>query len=163
MATFDDSVIIRKSLTVVESLTMPAGSIGNAEIEAGAGILASKLQHQYQVGYAQASGTNATDEARVVHVSRGAGTIVSFNAGNVVAATGDATCAVDLKVNGVSVLSAPISLDSTSAAYSLVAGTVSSAAYTADDVIEITIDGTIGTGALAKGVFGALVVREASD
>lgn len=144
-----------------QTLTIPAGTILNAAVNTAADIAATKLEHRHKLVYAQESGTNAADESRVLYVCYGAtATVIAFEAGNVVAATGNATCTVDLKKNGSSILSAAISLDSTNAARVVEAGTLSNTALVDGDVLEITIDGTIGTGTLAKGIFASLIVDE---
>jgi len=156
-------VHVEGSLTAT-TLGIPAGSVTNAGVAAAAGLSGSKLQHQYEKVYAQESGTAASDEARVVHVVQGAtGTIEAFEAGSVVAAIGDDTCAVELLKNGTTVLSAAISLDSTSVAYIAEAGTVGTSAVVDGDVLEVSIDATHGTGTLAKGIFTCVKVREDAD
>ncbi len=146
------------------NIVLPSDCIGNAQVKSSDPIAADKLQHQHRAVYAQESATPAADEARVIHVVKGAaGTLKTFKAGSVVANIGAATVTVDLKKNGVSVLTAPISLDSGDAAYALVEGTISSAAVAAGDVLEVVIDGTAGGGTLAKGVFCSLDLWEDVD
>jgi len=140
------------------------GSIKKEHVEAGAGIEASKLEHQHRAVYAQESATSAADEARTVHVVHGtAGTLLAFKAGSVVANIGDSEIAVDLLVNGVSVLTAVITLDSGDAAYAVVAGVIDDDTLSAGDVIEVSVDGTVGTGTLGKGVFAYVDLEEDYD
>lgn len=146
------------------TMTYPAGSISNVDVASGASIATTKLQHRHSKTYAQESATNAADESRVLFTTYGAtGTIISFKAGAVVAATGNATCSVDLKKNGTSVLSAALSLTSSQTAYAELTATISTASIVAGDNLEVTIDGTVGTGALAKGVYCTLVVDETAS
>lgn len=145
-----------------EFLDVPAETITNQAVSSSAAIAATKLQHEHHRTYAQESGTAAADETRVVHVVRGAtATLVGVAAGAVGPAIGDATVSVDLKKNGVSMLTAPIELSSSQSAYELVAGAFASGALVQGDVLEVEITGTAGTGTLPDGVFCCLVVREA--
>ena len=144
-------------------LNIPSATVLNATVQAAAGIAASKLEHQYEKAYSQPN-TAATDETRVVHVVHGAtGEILEFEAGSIAKAVGDATCTVDLQKNGVSVLSAVITLDSGNTNYVPESGTISSADVVAGDVLSIVIDGTIGTGTLPTGVFCSVKLREDAD
>lgn len=143
------------------SITIPSGTVTDNAVQAAAGIQASKLQHQFQKGYAQESDTAASAEDRVIHTVYGAtGTVVAFEAGSVVVCVGDATITIDLHKNGASILTTPIVLDSSNAAYVVEAGTISSGSIVDGDVLEIVITVNAGTGTLGKGVFTSCVVRE---
>ena len=140
------------------------GAVENDHVAAGAGIAASKQEHGHRIVHAQESASPAADETIPVHVVHGTtGTLKAIKAGAVVAATGDATCTIDLLKNGVSILTGKISIDSGDAAYALVAGVIDTAALAVGDVLEIEVDGTIGTGALAKGVFAYVDLEEDYD
>lgn len=143
------------------SMTIPSGSVDNAKIAAGADISASKLEHQHQITLAQDNGSAATAQTRVVHVVYGtAGTLVAVQAGCETPCVGDSTIDVDVHKNGSSILSAAIELSSSESAYELVDGTIATATLAADDVLEVVISVTAGTGTLGQGVFANLVVRE---
>ena len=155
-----DDLHVEGTLTCT-SLGIPSATVVDDDVAASADIAATKLEHQYIQVYAQESGTDATDESRVVHVVHGsAGSIVKFEAGSVVAATGDSTCTVDLKKNGNSVLSSVITLDNGNSAYTPEEGTVSSSSLSSGDVLEVVFDATAGTGSLPQGVFAVVVLRE---
>lgn len=140
------------------AVQLPASSVSNTNIAtpaSGSAIAAAKLTHDHRRGYAQESATAAADESRVIYrgIAAAGGTVLKFVAGAVTKAIGDATCTVDLKKNGTTVLSAPISLSSADTNRVALAGTISTPSYAAGDVFEVVIDGTIGTGTLPKGVF----------
>ena len=146
-------------------VVLPDGCVGNDEIEAVAGILYTKLEQKFMKGYAQESATACADEARVVHVVHGAtAEVLGFEVGAVVANLLDAVVDIDLLLNGVSMLNGgtPVQLDLNDAAYAIVAGTIDPAKkdLSDDDVLEISIDGTVGGGTLAKGVFAAVILAE---
>ena len=74
----------------------------------------------------------------------------------------DSTVTVDVKKNGVSVLTAVITLDSANTARIAEDGTLDSGEVTlaVDDLLEIVIVATVGTGTLATGPFVDVVVEE---
>ena len=156
-----DSDIYIDGLLQAKSMQLPAGTVTDLGVSGSAGIEASKLRHEHRSTYAQGSAVSATDATQVIHVVRGAvAEVVAFVAGAVDNAAGDATVTVDLLKNGVSILTAPITLDSGDANYEVVEGVIASDDLVAEDVLEIVIDATIGTGTLPKGVFVALSVHE---
>ena len=160
---YEGDVIIRGALQVTGAATLGDGSILNAQVGAAAGITAAKLEHQHRPMYAQANAA-AADETKVVHTVIGAtGTIKSFKAGSIAVAIGDAKATVDLKKNGVSVLSPVITLDSDNEARVVEAGTLSDTTLAVGDVLEVVVDGTIGTGTLPTGVFACVDLYEDAD
>src|SRR5262245_52412342 len=107
------------------SFTPPANCITDAAIQAAAGVQASKLQHQYEKVFRQASTSTAATGQEVVHAVKGAtGVVLEFSVGAITAALGAATAVMDLLKNGVSMLSAAVTLDSTTANYILKPGTL---------------------------------------
>jgi hypothetical protein len=136
----------------------PASCITNAAIIGAAGIVATKLEHQFQPVYRQASGAINADATAAIHVGYGAtGDIIGFRAGNITAATGSDTTTVDLKKNGTTVLSAVITLN-TAASTTLQTGTLSTTTYVAGDVFTVVIDAT-GV-APGQGVWAQPIFRE---
>lgn len=160
---FDGDVTFQSGTATFRGpVVLPANTVGNTQVSATAPLDATKTVHQYQRSLSQPHGTAATDERRVIHVARSAGSIVEFRAGPVVAATGDSTVTVDLLVNGVSVLSSVVTIDNGDAAFTKQAAVLSTAAYAAGDVIEVALDATAGSGTLPQGVFAAATLREAA-
>lgn len=148
-------------VSFTNQVTFPAAAVTAANVKADARVETSKLQHRHSKHHSQGSGTTAADESKPIHVVFGAtGTIPSFKAGCVVANIGDSTVTFDLKKNGSSVLSAPISFSSADAAYSVKSGTISSPNVVAGDVLEVVIDATVGTGTLATGAFSETLIDE---
>jgi len=141
-------------------------SIDNSHVKADAAIVQTKLQHQHVKTFADDSATSATTKAHVIHTVQGlTGNVLKFRAGNVVENIGDSVVTVDLLNKGASILTSVITLqasDGLSDAYELLAGTINTAALVADDILEVSIVATIGTGTLAKGVYAELVVEEDS-
>ena len=144
----------------VSSLTLgvPAGTITNASVNAAAGIVATKLVPQQTITYGQAG--SAVDATVVVHCAQTAGTIAEFCVGSVVLAIGAAVVTVDLKKNGTTCLSAPITLDSANTAYVAEDGTLTVTTYVAGDVLTIVVDETAGGGTAPTGLFASVSIRE---
>lgn len=139
--------------------TLPDNSVTNASVPSGAAIDAAKLQHQHRPGFGQPN-TTATTETRAVHAAHGAGTIVAFYAGSVVANVGAATVTANLLKNGVTVLTGVVTLDSGNAAFVPEAGTLSVTSYVAGDVFTIALIATAGGGTLATGAYAFAVLNE---
>jgi hypothetical protein len=158
----DADVNIRGALSVAGAVTVPASSFGDREADASDPITATKLQHQWQRLFAQDHGSAAVAERRVIHLARGAGTVVAVRAGSVVACVGGATITVDVKKNGTTILSASIVLDSANTAYIPEAGTVSVGTYAADDVFEVVVTVAAGGGTIGQGLFVDVCFREAA-
>lgn len=157
---FDENGVFRGDVTFTGTLTMPDGTVVDGDVAAAAGIAASKLEHDHRPIYSQESATTAAAETKVVHIAKGDGTLNEFKAGCVVANIGAATVTVDLTVNGVSVLTAAIEIDSGDAAYALVEGAIDTTAIETGDVIEVAVTVAAGGGTLGKGVFAYLDLDE---
>ena len=156
----EDDGQFRGAVTVLEAL-LNSGCVSNAQVATNAAIAASKLEHRHRAVYSQESATAAVDGNYVVHVVKGAtGTIQAFACGVVVACVGVATIDVDLLKNGVSILTAAVTIDNGDAAYAIVAGTIDTDTLLVDDVLEVSIDETTGGGTQGKGVFAYVDIDE---
>ncbi len=147
----------------------PAQCIDNAAIKvrsAGTPIDAAKVDHQHREVYANGVGKSTTvsvSETAVVHVAKANGTLKRFSAGAVTPATGNSTVTVDLKKNGITVLTAVISLSVAQTARQVVSATVLTTAYLAGDVFEVTTVTTVGTGTLPAGLFAYADFYESAE
>jgi hypothetical protein len=149
------------------SMLIPAGTITNAMVAAGAAIEAAKLEHQHQVPYSQGGAATAVADRRMIHRVYGAtGSVLKFSASAVVKMTDggsdDFSVTIDLKKNGSSILTTPIVLDKSTltANYLDVDGMLSASSLAAGDVLEVTVAvaGSVGTQAI--GVYANTVLRE---
>jgi len=145
-----------------QNMVIPAASVGNSQIPAAAAIDASKVMHQHRAVYTQgSSSTTAAADTKVIFTVYGtSGTIIAFRAGAVVPNVGAATCTVDLRKNGTTVLSAVITLNNTQTARQLVSGAVTTTAVASGDVLEVVVTATAGGGTLAQGLFASVTVNE---
>lgn len=144
------------------TFTPPAGCITDASVIAAANLAATKLEHQFAKVYAQNGLVDSVADKRVIHYVYGAtGSIVAFEAGSVVPCTGTTTTiTVNLTKGGVSVLSAPIVLDSANQARVAEAGTINNAALVDGDCLEVVVTVNAGDGAMGDGVFASCIIRE---
>lgn len=161
MATINENLTIRGRL-VADELVVPDGSIGNEKIDPADPIAADNQEHQYNITYQQPHGAAVVDQRAGLYIARGAGVVARFCAACVVPNVGDSTITIDLRKDGVSVLSALIELDSSQVAFAVVDGgfTSSPLTYTADDVFEVVVNATVGTGTLGQGLVVSMVVTE---
>jgi hypothetical protein len=164
---FNNDVIVNGHFTP-KTMTLPDDTVTDRKIPAGANLSAEKMEQQYQPVYSQGSNTTAVaDPGQVKHIVQGAtGVLREVIAGCVVANIGDSTVSVDVKKNGTTVLSAPISLTSSHTARQVVTGVLSVVGgidLVEDDVLEVVVTVSAGTGTLGKGVFCGLNIREQAD
>lgn len=160
VATFDGSMILRGELLGVTGIAYPAGSIENVDISASAAIAQSKCQRGPVLTGRQHS--TAVDETIIAFFCKGAtATIKNFTVSNLVACAGSSALTVDLKKNGTTVLSAPITLSSADAAYSESSGVITVTGLVDGDYLTVVIDVTAsGTDALAEDVFWQIELDE---
>jgi hypothetical protein len=160
-SSIDGDVYIAGALTA-RRFNPPAGSITDASVLAGAGVAATKLEHQYAITLPLVNhATVVAAERRHLHyVSGTTGDVVAFGVLASVAAVGDSTATFDLYKNGSSILTGTFNLDSGDAAGALVTGTVSSAGLVTTDRLEVVVTVSAGTGTLPKGVAAYLLLRE---
>lgn len=149
-----------------KQMGIPAGTVTDAAITAGANLSASKLQHRYQAVYAQEASDDAIAEERIIHVAAGAGTIVSFAAALLVppdtaAGSSGRTATIDLKKNGTTVLTGAIQLDNDNTARVLEAGILSSDTLASGDVLSVAVTTAGSTGTHPIGVYAIAVIHEA--
>lgn len=138
---------------VAKSFTAPKASIGNDAIASGDPIAGVKLQRGISQVIAQDSDAVAAAQTRTVHVAVAAGSIQQVSAGCISPCVGDAVITMDVLKNGASILTAAIDITSAQAARALVDATVATTDYAANDVFEISITVSAGTGTLGSGVF----------
>lgn len=148
---------------IAGSITYPSGQLGDDAVQAAAGLSASKLQHQHQPCAVLCDHATAAAAKRVqLHRVKGAtATVVSFHAVCSVAPSGGDSVTLTLKKNGSTILSASVTLNNTTVAFTAVAGTVSTPDLVAGDVLEAEISAVSGTS--CKGVSCHAVIREAAQ
>jgi hypothetical protein len=144
-------------------LALPADAVGDTQVDTARPISAAKLEHQHCKQFAQAHGTAATSERRVVHAARAAGSLTEVRAGLSVVCAGAATVTIQVLKNGTNVLTSTLQLDNTTAIFTSVLGVFSATTYVAGDVFEVSTTATAGGGTLGQGVYCAVTFTEASS
>lgn len=163
--TLNDTTLKGKT-TIVGQFAAPSGVITNAMIAAGAGIEASKVVHRFPLTYAQADGASVADATQTLYVAAAAGTVKSVEVGlGGAAAVGAATVDVDiLKSTGggafASMLSAAITVDSSTVIRTSEVGTISSGSYADGDILQVSVDATAGGGTLPQGIVVTVICEE---
>ncbi len=144
-----------------QTLIPSAGCVRNEHLAADAALAATKMQHRHRKFISQ-SGTAVT-ATNPIHVVQGAtGTINFIKAGSIGVAAGAATVTIDLKKNGVSILTGVITLDSSNTARVLEAGTLSSSSVVVGDFLELVITATLAGGTLPTGLIVEVEIDEAA-
>jgi hypothetical protein len=148
------------SLVVRTGLKLPTGLITDDMIQAGAGIAYTKTEKQHRATHRQPNTAAAAETVVLTAIVGLNATVLSFKAGCIVPCIGADTVSVDLKKNGATILTAPISLTSAQAAYAQVAAAIASAALVAGDVLSVVITPNHSSGTLGTGVFAVLNWKE---
>lgn len=135
------------------TLIPSADCVKDEHVEPDAKLDAAKIVHPIHRTLSQGKAVDAVDQEECIHVVRGlVGTIKSFSALLRVAPDNTDVVTVDLLKNGVSVLSAVITLNSATPPNVPQDGTLSVTAVTEDDLLDVKIDYTVGAGSKPKGV-----------
>lgn len=149
-----------------DSMTVPNNAVGNAAVNSGSPLDSTKTIVRHRKTSNQKRGVSiAANAGEPIHqvTSPSGGTLVGFQASILVAGVswaGGGQAVIDLKKNGSSVLSGTITIDGTSVAYTPVIGTFSSTALLQNDVLEVVVTFTAGTGTPAQGLIVTLVLDE---
>jgi hypothetical protein len=154
------------------SLDLPANSVVNASVVAGAGLAASKLQHQHAIRYSQAVVADTViDETMVVHICQGAGSVEAVEVVSAVAPLADTDFfTVDVqRVRGgaaLSVLTAVITYNNTNAPanWTIITGTIDGAVddLLDGDMLQVIVDATDNGSTNASGLCVTITIREAA-
>lgn len=142
-----------------DNVSLGSGIVGDEQVQASANIDADKLQHLYKPGtnFDTAIGGTPASREEIVFVAGTSGTIRGFHALlNVSGTTTDID--FDLKVNGTSVLAAPVNITNAAADGAVQDGTVNTPSVSVDDIISIEMAVTSATG--ASGAFAWPEIQE---
>jgi len=173
MHRIEEDVLVTKTLTVIGGFTPPDGSITKAKIPAGAGVEASKLEHQHALHYVQADGADVADAVAPIHVARAAGTILALEVACLDAPSGAGADPkhfhVDLKKSTVgapapaTVLTAAVDYVNGTPDATVLAGAVASAALADGDILVVDVDAVGADGVQGQGLVVTVTVRENAD
>jgi hypothetical protein len=144
---------------VFSVLTLPTGTVNDDAVASNAAIDADKMQHLYKpfTNFDLAIGGTVATREEIVFVADTVGTIRGFHCTcNVGGTTGDSD--FNLKVNGVSVLSAAVNFANGDADRLIKDGTISTPALAIDDVVSISV--TRNSSHDGTGPFAWAVIQE---
>jgi len=133
---------------IVGAVTLDAGQITDQHIATSAAIDADKMQHTYSKGtnFGFVIGGTPTTREEIIDTARATGTIRGFHA--LLNVDGSSTSITfDLKKNGVSILTAVITITDSTGNRAVQDGTLSSTTLAADDVLSIAMTVSSSTGA----------------
>lgn len=162
---FDGDVHANGTISATR-FTLPAGTVQAADIEAAAGIEATKLQHQYALSYQQTTGADVAAATYFLHTFRSASSIVGMDVTPITApTTGDKTFAVDLHRGSASsafatVLSAVVTIGQTDVDRTQRSATLSNSTAIDGDMLKLVLTTTGSTGNQGKGVLVTVWTRE---
>ena len=148
------------------TMTIPASAVTNTAVLATAQIDASKLMHGIHKSYSQESATEAAAGGHEIHIARAAGTVIAFECGHEVIAGGDKSATFDLQKSTAggafaTILSAVVTLNSTTPVRVMVVGTLTAGAALIDgDILKIVVAIAGSTSTYPKGIFCEVVIHE---
>lgn len=144
-------------------VNLPDGTVTNASVLAGAGIAATKLEHQFPVRYQTVAGTAVATATHPIHIAHGAtGDLVALRVACTTAPTTSDTVTVDLQKSTAggafaSVLTGVVTLNSSSTARVVQSGTISSAPFVTTDIFQVVV---VASGTSCQGLVVVAVLRE---
>lgn len=131
-------------------ISLDAGSVNNSHISNQAADIIDAAKVMPVVTKTERfglySGDTPVSKTVVIYQAQKAGTIRAFNAG-LVAGGSSASMTFDLKKNGTSVLSAPVTVTNTNGNRSQVSGAIATPSYVAGDLFEVVLTVSSSTGA----------------
>jgi hypothetical protein len=148
-STVQGDLYVNGNLTA-KTQNIPSAAVTDAQIASGSNVDAYKLRHLHRKVHCQPSGTAAISESRVIHEALNTGILTDFRAGAVTVPIGADTVTVDLKKNGVSVLTAVITVTSGFTTRVSQAATIATPNYANGDVFEVVTVATHTSGTLPQ-------------
>lgn len=160
----NNDLLVRGTLNATR-MNIPAGAVGNSQIDAAANIAETKLQHRHAWTYSKNGTIVAATE--YIGIMTGDGEVLSVEAAitETIATGADRVASVDVqKSTGggafATILSATIDFDDASVLRAVVAGTIASAALVAGDILKVVITVAGAAGNQALGLAATVQVRE---
>lgn len=162
---FNNDVHVNGALSC-KSFNAPAGSITASDIQAAAGIEATKVIHQFALHVAQAPGTAIVAATTLLHTLHADAELVAIEAMTPTPATGtDRTVSIDLQKGNMggsfaTVLTAPILLDDDTTARTPVVGAIASPTLTDGDSLQVVVTVAGSNANQAQGLLVTVTLRE---
>lgn len=147
-------------------INLSAGCVSDSNVNGSAAIGAAKVIHQFPVSYDQAAGADVASQTRLVHIARGAGTLVEVQVTDSTAPTGgDKQYTVDVKKSTAggafaSVLTSVVTRSAADTSRVVESATITTASYIADDIYQVVVTASGSTGSQGQGVVVTLWLQE---
>lgn len=142
--------------------TLVPGTVLGTDISLTADIAVQSMRHCFKPGtnFGQAIGATPATREEIIYVASGVGSISGFH--GLLNDTGSGTSlTMDLKKNGVSVLSGPIAITNSDTDREVIDGTLSNNAFVAGDVYSVAMVVSSATGAQGPYAFASVVENQA--
>lgn len=145
------------------SFTLPPNTVGDAQITAAAPLGVTKARRRFNRTARQANGSSIATLTERIHIGYGAnGTVAAVRCQNtgVVGSGGGMSVTVDVKKNGTSILTAVMTINSSTLLNAIVSGSIATAAFVAGDYFDVVVTATAGGGTLPQGLYVDVVFDE---
>lgn len=175
VSTIDGDQLVRGNQRVTGTSSVSPGNWVDADINASAGIAATKLEHQYVVQYNQEDGSNVaatTGEGMPVHIVYAAGgaTVVAVECSSPDAPSGGGseTITVDVKrandtpTSPTTILTGPMTIADAQADFEVVAGSIATSSLSQGDMLLVTVSIAGSGGVDGQGLIVTIILREDS-
>ena len=164
----DVTIVFAGTCDFTGTVALPDGTVTSASFSSvtADALDADKQEHRIAIPYSQASGSDVTSETKLLYLARNAGSIKAVEVVPSTAPTGgDKQFTVDVqKSTGAAafatVLSSAVTVSSSSTDRTSQNGSVSSAAYVANDIFQVVITASGSTGSQGQGFTVVLTVDE---
>lgn len=166
MATVKDNWHVDGHLSC-KTLTLPAAAVANTQVSGTADILATKVRHQFPISWSQKDATDVVSETVLLHIANADGDIHAFEVRPTIVPTGgdkqytvDIQMAADGSGSWTTLLSAVITVSTSSTANTLIAGTLTDTSYLNGEAVRIVVTASGSTGSQGQGFVATLWLRE---
>lgn len=160
MGQITESMQFTGPVVTITNPDFPAGKLTNTMFSTTDPLVVTKQEH-FQTFPAKQVGTAVTETHFLHRVKGAAGTVLYLSVTNLTACAGGSTVTVDIKKNGTTILSAVVTLDSSTGDEGFEDGILAATALVADDILTAVITAIAsGTDALASGVGVELATAE---
>jgi hypothetical protein len=143
--------------------TAPPNTITDAMLSASSPAGPTKTRRRFVRTHKQANGASIVTVTERIHLGYGAiGAVTAVRCMNtgVVGTGGGMSVTVDVKKNGVSILTAVMTINAATLLNAIVAGSIATAAYAVGDYFDVVVTATAGGGTLPQGLYVDVVLDE---
>jgi hypothetical protein len=160
----DGGIEVVGAARFLDDVYLPDGTVDDDAVAGDAAIDSTKLEHRFSPCLGQDNAV-ATAQTKVIHLARGAGTVLAFAVGAITAAVGDSTATADLQKrtgagSWTTLLTGTVTLALADTVGPKAGTLIGSPVYAADDQLRIVITVSAGTGTLPIGLYAQAELKE---